>query len=173
MKLLFPPIIVATLLLGACSTVPEKISSPATSPVTVSQAAKTPSEVKGKTIRWGGTIAKVENRQQTTRVEIVARELYDDGEPKKSDQSLGRFMADIKGFLDPAIYAVGRNLTVVGPLNGTTQGKLGEMNYTYPLVDAKSYYLWPLREEPCETCAPWYYDPWYPWGPYRRYPYYY
>jgi outer membrane lipoprotein len=166
------PLILAALLLGACSTVPKNISAPAVIPVTVSQAAKKPEQVKGTQVRWGGTIAKVENRQQTTRVEIVARELFDDGEPKKSDRSLGRFMAEIKGFLDPAIYAVGRNFTVVGALAGTVQGKLGEMNYTYPVVEAGSYYLWPIPAEPCETCAPWYYDPWYPWGPYRRYPYY-
>lgn len=166
------PLLLAALLLGACSTVPENISSPAVSAVTLSQATENPARVKGTQVRWGGTIARVENRQQQTRVEIVARELYDDGEPKKSDQSLGRFIAEIKGFLDPAIYAVGRNFTVVGTLAATMQGKLGEMNYTYPVVETDSYYLWPLAEEPCETCAPWYYDPWYPWGPYRRYPYY-
>jgi outer membrane lipoprotein len=167
-----PLLLLAALLLNACSSVPKNIGSPAVVPVTLSQAAKNPDEVKRTQVRWGGSIAKVENRQQTTRVEIVARELFDDGEPKKSDQSLGRFMAEIKGFLDPAIYAVGRNFTVVGALAGTVQGKLGEMNYTYPVVETDSYYLWPLPEEPCETCTPWYYDPWYPWGPYRRYPYY-
>lgn len=167
------PLLLATLLLGACSTVPTNISSPVVVPVTLSQAAKNPDKLNRTQVRWGGTIAKVENRQQTTRVEIVARELFDDGEPKKSDQSLGRFLAEIKGFLDPAIYAVGRNFTVVGALAGTVQGKLGEMNYTYPVVEAGSYYLWPLQQEPCETCAPWYYDPWYPLGPYHHYPYYY
>ncbi len=173
MRHYFPPLLLATLLLSACSSVPEKISSPAAVPVSISQAATNPDKLRGTAVRWGGTITRVENQQQKTRVEVVARELFDDGEPKKSDQSLGRFMAEIKGFLDPAIYAVGRNFTVVGPLAGTLQGKLGEMNYTYPLVKADSYYLWPLPPEPCETCAPWYYDPWYPLGPYRRYPYYY
>jgi len=162
----------AALLLGACSTVPETIREPAVAQISLTQAQENPDTVKGSQVRWGGTIARVENRQQQTRIEIVARELYDDGEPKKSDQSLGRFMTQIDGFLDPAIYAVGRNITVVGSLSGTTPGKLGEMNYLYPVVQAESHYLWPLREEPCETCAPWYYDPWYPWGPYHRYPYY-
>jgi outer membrane lipoprotein len=166
------PLIVAALLLGGCSTVPKEISSPGVSPVTISQATKKPEQMKGTQVRWGGTIAKVENRQQNTRIEIVARKLFDDGEPRKSDKSLGRFMAEINGFLDPAIYAVGRNFTVVGKLAGTVQGKLGEMTYTYPVVESDSYYLWPLPEEPCTNCAPWYYDPWYPWGPYRRYPYY-
>jgi len=168
-----PLLLLAALLLGACSTVPENIRSPEITAVSISQARENPTANKGTRIRWGGTIAKVENRQQQTRVEIVARELYDDGEPKQSDHSLGRFMAEIEGFLDPAIYAVGRNLTVVGTLSGITREKLGEMNYNYPVIKAESHYLWPLREEPCETCAPWYYDPWYPWGPYHRYPYYY
>lgn len=168
-----PPLLLVALLLSACSSVPKNISEPAISPVTIAQAVTAPESVKGKTVRWGGTIAKVENHQQKTKVEIVARELYDDGEPKKSDRSLGRFIAEINGFLDPAIYAVGRNLTVVGTLAGTTQGKLGEMNYSYAVVNADAHYLWPLPEEPCSNCSPWYYDPWYPWGPYHRYPYYY
>ncbi len=173
MRLQLFPLLLAPLLLSACSTVPESITSPDISPVPVSEAANNPDNVKGKTVRWGGTIARVENLQQKTRLEIVARELYGDGEPRKSDQSLGRFIAEINGFLDPAIYADGRNLTVVGRLNGITHKKLGEMNYTYPVIKTEAHYLWPLPEEPCETCPPWYYDPWYPWGPYRRYPYYY
>lgn len=168
------------LLISGCSSVPEKIrKAPPDSP-SLTLVRQHPGTYEGNQVRWGGTIAEVQNLQDETRIVLVTRELSGDGEPRRLDRSEGRFIAIFKRFLDPAIYAVNRNLTVVGILRGTTEGQLGDMTYHYPLVQVEAYYLWPNPEPRCEYCDP-FYDPWYPWYPYnypynypwRRYPYYY
>lgn len=156
-------------LLAGCSSVPERIRTPLDGAATLQQVRQAPQRFTGTTVRWGGTIARVENQPDATLVEIVARELYRDGEPKRVDRSEGRFIARISGFLDPAIHAIGRRLTLVGTLRGEIEGKIGAMNYRYPLLDAEAHYLWPLPPEPVELREPWLYDPWYPWRPYPYY----
>jgi outer membrane lipoprotein len=129
-------------------------------------------------VRWGGSIARVENRRDETWLEIVEYPLDEKGYPYATHESAGRFMARFRGFLDPAIYAVGRQITTVGTLTATTQGKVGEYPYTYPVVTVEQYRLWQEPREPDVIYyypGPfWYYHPWYdpfyPWG-YRRYYY--
>lgn len=158
------------LLLGGCSSVPETIreAPPDAPPLQVVRQAP-PEAYLGAQVRWGGTISRTENLQDKTRIEIVARSLYNDGEPKQVDTSAGRFLAVIGGFLDPAIYATGRRLTIVGEITGHKERKLGDMTYSYPVVKVKAHYLWPPPIERDDPYGPRHYDPWYPW---HRYPYY-
>jgi len=161
------------LVLVGCSSVPERIRIAPPEAPSLAQVRQSPEKHTGAVVRWGGTIAQVENRQGETRIELVARPLYGDGEPKESDASEGRFIAIIPGFLDPAIYASGRDLTVRGIISGTLQRKLGEMDYRYPLVKTEVYHLWPKALEYRDPYYydPWLHDPWYPY-PWHRYPYY-
>jgi outer membrane lipoprotein len=78
-------------------------------------------------------------------------------------------------FLDPQVYAPDRQVTVTGTLLRTEAGKVGEYPYTYPVIQADAWYLWPeATERPYGYLYPgwydpWYYDPWYPYGyRYRR-----
>ena len=43
------------------------------------------------------------------------------------------------------MYTPGREVTVVGALHGTTPGRVGQYDYTFPRVDAATVYLWPER----------------------------
>ena len=70
-------------------------------------------------------------------------------------------MARIPKFVDPTVYAVQREFTVFGTLEGSREGKIGEFAYTYPVVNVTSHLLWEPRLEP----DPFYYDPFY--YPYR------
>jgi outer membrane lipoprotein len=107
--------------------------------------------------------------------------LSKNGRPQDTDDSPGRFIAVVPDFLDPKVYSDDRRLTVTGRLQGTETDKVGEFPYTYPIVQAEHYYLWPREisspyppsyyRYPWWYYDPWYYDPWYyPWYP--RYPYY-
>jgi outer membrane lipoprotein len=156
------------LLYGCASSVPSVIrTQPANNP-SVTQVRDDVDTFLDTQIRWGGTIADVQNLKSETLVEIVARELQSNGRPKSNDQSEGRFQARIDGFLDPEIYEKGRALTVVGIIEGDHLGEIGEHPYRYPLVNVNDYYLW----NPLPASRPYYYDPWFydPWWPY---PYYY
>jgi outer membrane lipoprotein len=120
-------------------------------------------------VRWGGTIARVDNRREETWLEIVEQPLGKNGRPTETDASAGRFIARVPDFLDPAIYAVGRSITVVGVLTGVTPGQVGDYRTTYPVVTVERHRLWPEFRPPevLYVPAPLWYGPGYPWGYWR------
>lgn len=156
---------------GCATNVPREIrEAPENSP-TLAEVRVDSQRFIGARVRWGGTIAAVDNRATETRIEVVARALDRNGRPRETDRSPGRFIAVIDGFLDPVVYAEGREMTVTGALAGETTHRIGDHEYTFPVVRAENYLLWPPRSElQPRDFPPWYYDPWYPWGPYY-YPY--
>ena len=147
---------VATLLLGACTTTPDPIGNapPGPPPAVVRQ---TPQAHQGQRVRWGGTIAAVENTADATRVFVVARDLAKNGRPRDVDGGGGRFIVMLSGFQDPVIYADGREITVVGELQGVQTHRVGGFEYPYPVVIADFHKLWPKRSER------YYAYPYYPW----------
>jgi len=154
-------IIVIAIGLGGCASVPPQLTGSGFADVTPQQAAG--QKARGERVRWGGEIIKVEPKPDSTCFEVLSRELYPDARPSRHDGSGGRFIACGKGFYDPAVYAKGRDLTVVGELAGTEQHQVGDYNYTYARVDADNVYLWPHREPAYVEPWPTYYDPF--WGP--------
>jgi outer membrane lipoprotein len=156
---------------SCASSVPLAIRTPPAENPSIAAVREQPQRFVDAQIRWGGTIAVVENRQSETQVEIVARKLQSNGRPKDEYDSGGRFQATISGFLDPVIYEKGRSLTVVGRVKGEFNGKIGEHPYRFPVVEVTDYFLWPPLPKRIYY-NPWYYDPWYydPWGPYPYYP---
>lgn len=116
-------------------------------------------------VRWGGTIARIDNRKDgTTLLEIVSRPLYGGGRPIHNDRSEGRFLAVINSFLDPEIVKTGRDITVLGRLEGLENGKIGESEYTFPRLAAVNYRYW----KPRSAAPPGHFPHWYAY-PYRRY----
>lgn len=175
-RLAFIMTVVAALLAGCAAGVPRPIrDAPDDNPALAAVRAN-PGAYSGRSLRWGGTIARIDNRATETRVEIVERALERYGRPQDTDRSGGRFLARVEGFLDPSVYAQDRQLTVTGILVGSESGKIGEHPYTYPVVQVQALHLWPPRE-PVHARDPYWVDPWwpwYPWGypyPYRRPPY--
>ncbi|MHB8454928.1 MAG: Slp family lipoprotein [Acidiferrobacterales bacterium] len=162
------------LTLGACATgVPRAIREPAPGNITIVQARDTGEHLIGRMVRWGGTIAGVDNRAAETWVEIVERPLDGSGQPRKTDRTGGRFLARVSGFLDPAIYAKGRDVTVSGTLLAPVARMIGEYPYTFPVVKTEQIHLWPQVSSspvPRYYYDPFWPDPWYPWrypSPYR------
>lgn len=160
---------------GCASNIPVTIRNPPPGNPVVAEVRKDTPKYLNSMVRWGGTIASVENRPNYTLVEIVARELSGNGRPNQSDRSMGRFLARIDDFLDPAIYEKGRLLTVNGTVVDNVTRPIGEFTYNFPVVKADDYFLWrPLPPAPRYNYDPfWYYDPWYPYSyPWRYHPYY-
>jgi outer membrane lipoprotein len=161
---------ISVVLAGCASTIPPEISSPPANSPTVSIARGGIEPFLGSEVRWGGLIVSVQNRENDTRIEIVARELNSSGRPLDSDFSPGRFIAVLEGFIDPAVYAEKRQITVYGMLLESVDQLIDQHVYAYPVVAARSYMLWqPLPERDPYMYSPYWYDPWYgPWhGPYR------
>lgn len=162
-------LLVIFVLLGGCAAYgPTEETRPVGPPL--KEVRGNPDAYSGALVRWGGSIARVENRRDETWIEIVEYPLDDSDYPQPSNASEGRFIARIPGFLDPAIYAEGRLITVTGALESTIQRPIGEYPYTFPVVAADRYQLWEKRRE--RTII--YYDPYDYWWPYShwRYPFY-
>ena len=167
-------ILFAMLQVSACSSnIPELIRHVPEGDVQPAEVQGDAQRFVGTQVRWGGTIAQTQNREEFTEVEVVSRALDSDGEPVSGDSSRGRFIARIDGFLDPLIYAEKRNITVSGRVAGAVERNIGERSYIFPVVEVKVHYLWPERKpQQCYHCDP-YLDPWWPYRPYWPYgPYY-
>lgn len=147
------------LLLTACATAPAPLKGEfsALKPVDSLSGAHT-----GERVRWGGEIIRVEPSASSTCFEILARELDGSARPLRRDRSDGRFIACRNGFYDPEVFIKGRDLTVVGRVDGSEKGRVGEYEYTYPRIAADAVYLWPKRPLVVEQ-RNWGYDPF--WGP--------
>lgn len=157
------------MLLSGCATqVSERIARAPAIDISVADARADIDAHVGETVRWGGTIIAADNEAEESRLEIVARPLRRDGRPQDVDSSPGRFIALFDGFLDPAIFMEGRDVTVFGTLEGERMGHIGEREYRYPVVRVLEYQLWrsvDVRDYPPGYRSYYYYDPWY-WGPY-------
>ncbi|MDY6973915.1 MAG: Slp family lipoprotein, partial [Thermodesulfobacteriota bacterium] len=76
----------------------------------------------------GGKIIKTENKKEGTLIEVPELPLDKSGRPKDVDTTKGRFLALHEDYLDAAIYPPGREVTVIGKVNGTRLLPLGEID---------------------------------------------
>lgn len=146
--------------------------------LTFADVAANPDAVRGRHVALGGEILSVTPREQVTEIEVLQRPLLQDDSPDPSFPSGGRFLVRRTGFLDPAVYAKGRLVTVAGPVEGSENRPIGDTTYRYPVIQADFLYLWP-RHQLAYVPPPYYFYP-YPWYPphpfyfrYRYYPYWY
>ncbi len=151
-------------LLTACATyIPDHIKNTPAENLTLTQVQNEPKKHQGKIIRWGGSIISTQNLIDKTQLTILAHTLNQYGEPQQGDHSHGRFIAIISGFLDPAIYAPGRAITVYGKFNKLLNKNIDSFEYHYPLVDVTHTYLWDVSKKYNYYDHPYWYDPWYPY----------
>jgi outer membrane lipoprotein len=166
-------IIAGSLLISSCaSKIPLIIRTPVDGDIRVSEVQQSPDQFSGSRVRWGGEIISVDNLADETHIEILSQRLNKSGKPIDSNKSRGRFIARIEGYLEPQDYPKGREITVVGKLQGVAEKPVGDYPYTYPQVQVHSFHLWP--KQPVYS-RPYYYDPFYDpfFNPYwRRHPIY-
>lgn len=159
----------AVLFLSGCaSRIPQNISEEPTPDLTISDVIAQVDARKNQPVRWGGSILTVTNHANDTEIEILAKMLDSSGKPVEGDDSRGRFLARVDGFIDPAVYAKGRLLTIYGLVNSVLTRKIGEKPYAYPVILAQTTYLWPKESEYVYRD---YYYPYGYYGPYGMYPY--
>lgn len=134
-------------------------------PVSFADLVANPERYQDETVILGGQIIKTVPTPEGTMLTILQTKTENEDRPSGPETSQGRFMALYKGFLDPQIYAEGRQVTVAGKVAGKKVERLGEIDYGYPLIAAGQVYLWP-KPEPRSYYPN--YGPYYPyyWGPY-------
>lgn len=127
---------------------------------------KDPSQYKGRTVIWGGTIIRTVAHENGAEVFILELPLSSRDKPETDETPGGRFIAESRVYLDPMVYQMGRHVTVAGKVEGRKEVKLGKEKfpYKYPVIAIEEIHLW-KREIPY-MYNPYWYGSWGPyWGP--------
>ncbi len=136
------------ILAAACAPVISKGLRSKAAHVPFEVVRRDPLRYMGQTFIWGGTIANVTHAVEGSYLEVVQNPLDSRDEVKETDVSHGRFLVLSKTFLDPLLYKRGRVVSVAGVLSGTRQGKIGGLNYLYPVLSAEEMHLFSERRTP-------------------------
>ncbi|MBK8816642.1 MAG: Slp family lipoprotein [Methylococcaceae bacterium] len=136
-------LLIACLILTACSNLPREIEDPPAFDLSYVEAVTNLNKYKNAPVRWGGTIVEVENEPSFSAIQILVYPLGSYGRPDLDESSQGRFVVKSAEFLDPAVYTKNTSITVAGILDGDTERKVGNKALRLPLVAAKNIHLWP------------------------------
>lgn len=154
----------ATLLLSGCVTVPDAIKGTSAMPQQdLARVMNAPQLYIGQEARFGGRVVNIDNRQGKTRLEIATVSLDEGARPQLGEPSKGRIYADVNGFLDPVDFR-GQLVTVVGPITGVNEGKVGETPYKFMVMQVNGYKRWRVTQQVVMPPQPM--DPWFWGGPY-------
>lgn len=140
--------LIACILLSACNSVPQKLAVPGNTQLTPYSPTAAADPTKPQQARWGGRIAAIENRADSSVLDVVNLPLHSSSRPQETDESQGRFRVYVQGFIDPQIYRPGRLLTVVGTIGVNEQIAVGKHLLEQPALYATALYLW---QEPIKT----------------------
>lgn len=165
--------ILITFLMAGCASIPEKLQVSDNAPlINFADVRAQPNVNTGLTARWGGVIAKVEIQKQRTMIEVVNFKLNGRAKPIQANETQGRFRFYQQGLLEPVIYKVGKSITVLGTVANSEQGKIGEQEYLYPVLNADKIQLWKKTQRVDVNLMqqPFWYTPSY-WNYYPSYPY--
>jgi outer membrane lipoprotein len=132
-----------SLVLSGCATGPSFDTREVDAALTPKVVTADSETAIGKQVQWGGTIVKTSNLKQRTQIEVLAYPLSSRAKPQLDSDTLGRFLIEKDGYLEPASYAAGRMISVVGRVTATRLTQIGEASYEQPVVEAGQLYLWP------------------------------
>lgn len=166
MRRLWPYLLI--LFLSSCFPFARELREQIEPTINFQEIKKDPAIHQGKTVLLGGVIIETKNKPEESILLVRQTELDFEKRPKNLDQSSGRFMVKYKSFLDPHIYQEGREVTLIGDIEGKEVLPVGEIPYIYPVIRAKEIKLWPKRPAFIPV-YPWYWErPYFWWPPYYR-----
>jgi outer membrane lipoprotein len=140
-------LVALALAVTACATTPKFNLETVDKTIQPSAVVNDFAKYKGVKVLWGGLIISSVNLKDGTQFEILAQPLNSRHKPQVNEKTTGRFIVLQKGYLETVDYAPGRLLSVVGTVSELKHGKIGEADYTYPVVRAEHIFLWPQGGE--------------------------
>ena len=135
--------IAALLMVGCTPVISDNVLKSIDKNVTYQALLENPDQYRGKTLLLGGSILETTPMADKTVIMVLQYPLASNNQPDLTSVSKGRFLVETEGFLDPAVYRAGRQITVAGMVTGKETRKLGQVNYPYPVLVSKELYLWP------------------------------
>lgn len=95
-------------------------------------------------VNWGGVVVSIMYESDDTWIDLLAFSLLPSGRPDLASGPTGRFYARVDDILDPAVYRVGRQVTVSGNMERSLRRSIGGEQYAFPVVHASRVELWYL-----------------------------
>ncbi len=130
-------ILALTVIIGCAHVISQEVRDEVDPEVTPEMLFGSPDAYKGRTVILGGVIINSKNTDEGTLIEVLQKPIDYRGRPANTDISLGRFLVFYEGYLDTAIYSVGRKVTVAGEVLGKRMRPLGELEYPYLFIKSK------------------------------------
>ena len=129
--------------LGACASTPIDLEERGVTvePVAAAEVAESAELARG-TVLWGGTIIGTANLESGSQLEIIAYPLDRTQRPQLGRASEGRFLVESDDYLEPLDFAEGRQVTVLGTLDGLDEVVVGEARREFPVVRPTELHLW-------------------------------
>ena len=128
-------------LAGCAHIVSQEMRTRAEPRIDTARLFEDPEAYRERTVILGGVIIACRNVTEGTHLEVLQKPLNYRDIPEDTDISYGRFLVIYNGYLDTAIYAPGRLITIAGEVIGVKSGTLEEMPYRYPLIKGREVHL--------------------------------
>ncbi|MBI3771807.1 MAG: Slp family lipoprotein [Gammaproteobacteria bacterium] len=130
------------IILTGCAAGPKFETQGVDPAITPQYAAAHIDTVRDHNVIWGGIILSCINLKDRTEIEVLSYPLDSAQRPDVNAQANGRFLIIKEEYLEAADYAPGRIISVSGALQNTRVGQVGEISYTYPVIQPQAIYLW-------------------------------
>jgi outer membrane lipoprotein len=134
--------------LSACATTPpypEEALHAVDRTMTPEQAVQ--ETARDVQVLWGGVIIKAANTADHTDFTVLFYPLDKSQRPDMDQKPRSRFIVRYPGYLETMVYAPGREVTILGSLQGVEEGKVGDAPYTFSVLKADKVYLWPIDDD--------------------------
>jgi outer membrane lipoprotein len=135
----------------------------------LSEIKQDPAQNKGEIFILGGIIVKTDATKEGSLIEAIFVPVDSSGYLKTRNTSVtGRFLALYRDreLLDPLLYSEKREITLAGEYVGIRKGKIGELDYSYPLFEIRDIHLWDEISERDRYYYRYYRPYYYPYPPY-------
>jgi len=145
-------------LLAGCSVISPRVRGAALPEIHLATLSGEVERFTGATVVLGGYLLDTQNQPDVTLITVLQSPLRFGDEPGVRDASQGRFVVRVAGFLDPAVYARDRKVTVAGRVAGTMTVPVEGTDRPLLLIDSEELHLWPVPPpiiySPCIACDP-------------------
>ncbi|MEJ2564708.1 MAG: Slp family lipoprotein [Gammaproteobacteria bacterium] len=134
-------------LLSACAVTPpfsDELLHGVNLSLNPEQAVK--QNVKDTEVMWGGVIVNATNTPDHTDFAVLYYPLDSSQRPDRQQPAKSRFIVRYPGYLETMVYAPGREITVLGKLQGVEDGKIGGAPYRFAVLEADRIHLWPVGD---------------------------
>ena len=160
-KIYLAEFLIIVFLVGCAHPISQEIRENIDPDIKFESLVEDPNTFLGKRVLFGGVIVVTRNLEDGTELEIVQKNLESYGNLEAGDYSGGRFLFFSKGYLEPEIYASGRELIGVGKVTGKKLGQIGDYSYNFPIIEVEELHLLDDKKLNSSNSIPYSWDPWY------------